>query len=96
VEKLRTVEKGEDFLRKLGFSQLRVRHHEKTVRIELAPEEMAKIWKENLLGSIVSHFKSLGFQFVTLDLEGYRTGSLNPNSQDSSASRASEDEDPQG
>lgn len=78
VEKLRTVENGEDFLRSLGFRQLRVRHHEKTVRIELAPEEMKRIWQENLFDSIVSHFKSLGFQFVTLDLEGYRTGSLNP------------------
>jgi pyridinium-3,5-biscarboxylic acid mononucleotide sulfurtransferase len=78
VEKLRTVEVGEDFLRKLGFRQLRVRHHEKTVRIELAPEEMKRIWQEDLFDSIVSHFKSLGFQFVTLDLEGYRTGSLNP------------------
>jgi uncharacterized protein len=78
VEKLRTVENGEDFLRSLGFRQLRVRHHEKTVRIELAPEEMKRIWEENLFETIVQHFKSLGFRFVTLDLEGYRTGSLNP------------------
>jgi len=77
LEKLRTVEKGEDFLRELGFRQIRVRHHEKIVRIELAAVEIQRIWKENLFEQIVSHFKSLGFKYVTLDLEGYRTGSLN-------------------
>ncbi len=85
-EKLRTVENGEDFLRSLGFRQLRVRHHEKTVRIELAPEEIGRVWQENLLDPIVRHFKWLGFQFVTLDLEGYRTGSLNPNHKDTPSS----------
>jgi uncharacterized protein len=77
LEKLNTVENGESFLRSLGFVQIRVRHHDQIVRIELAPAEMKKLWDENLLESIVSHFKSLGFKFVTLDLEGYRTGSLN-------------------
>jgi uncharacterized protein len=77
MEKLKTVENGEDFLRALGFRQVRVRHHEKIVRIEIAPEEMQRVLQENLFGQIVAHFKSLGFKFVTLDLEGYRTGSLN-------------------
>ena len=77
LEKLRTVEKGEDFLRELGFRQIRVRHHDQIVRIELSQQEMTRIWKENLFAQIVAHFKSLGFKFVTLDLEGYRTGSLN-------------------
>ncbi|PWT89318.1 MAG: ATP-dependent sacrificial sulfur transferase LarE [Acidobacteria bacterium] len=77
MEKLRTVEDGEDFLRSLGFSQLRVRHHDQIVRIELSPAEFEKLWKENLYEKIVAHFKRLGFKFVTLDLEGYRTGSLN-------------------
>ena len=77
LEKLRTVEQGESFLRSLGFRQIRVRHHEQIVRIELAPSEMEKVWKENLFEQIVAHFKSLGFKYVTLDLEGYRTGSLN-------------------
>ncbi|HEY4490670.1 MAG TPA: ATP-dependent sacrificial sulfur transferase LarE [Acidobacteriota bacterium] len=77
LEKLRTVEKGEDFLRSLGFVQIRVRHHDNIVRIELAPEEMLRIWQSDLLQKIVDHFKLLGFKFVTLDLEGYRTGSLN-------------------
>ncbi len=77
LEKLRTVEQGEDFLRELGFRQIRVRHHDKIVRIELAPQEMKKIWDDHLFDRIAAHFKSLGFKFVTLDLEGYRTGSLN-------------------
>jgi uncharacterized protein len=76
-EKLRTVEKGEDFLRSLGFSQVRVRHHGEIVRLELSSAEFSKIWNENLFSSIASHFKSLGFKYVTLDLEGYRTGSMN-------------------
>jgi uncharacterized protein len=78
LEKLRVIEKGESFLRSLGFVQVRVRHHDSIVRIELAPEELQKVWKDNLFEAIVSHFKSLGFKYVTLDLEGYRTGSLNP------------------
>lgn len=78
MEKLRTVEKGEDYLRSLGFRQLRVRHHGEIARLELSSEEFEKIWKEKLFDPISSYFKSLGFKFVTLDLEGYRTGSLNP------------------
>ena len=77
LEKLQAVEKGEDFLRALGFRQIRVRHHDKIVRIEIAPQELSKVWSENLFQTISGHFKSLGFKFVTLDLEGYRTGSLN-------------------
>ncbi|HSE42092.1 MAG TPA: ATP-dependent sacrificial sulfur transferase LarE [Acidobacteriota bacterium] len=77
LEKLKTVEEGEAFLRSLGFRQIRVRHHDKIVRIELAPDEMSRIWQQDLFQRITQFFKSLGFQFVTLDLEGYRTGSLN-------------------
>lgn len=77
LEKLRVIEQGESFLRSLGFKQLRVRHHDQIVRIELAPDELKRVWQENLFETIVSHFKSLGFKFVTLDLEGYRTGSMN-------------------
>jgi pyridinium-3,5-biscarboxylic acid mononucleotide sulfurtransferase len=77
LEKLRVIEQGEEFLRSLGFRQLRVRHHDQIVRIEIAPEELKRVWEEDLFGTIVAHFKLLGFKFVTLDLEGYRTGSLN-------------------
>ena len=77
LEKLSVIENGEAFLRSLGFRQMRVRHHDQIVRIELAPEEMKLVWEEDLFEKIVAHFKSLGFKFVTLDLEGYRTGSMN-------------------
>lgn len=77
LEKLKTVESGEDFLRSLGFTQVRVRHHDQIVRLELSAAEMRKIWEENLFGRVTTFFKSLGFKFVTLDLEGYRTGSMN-------------------
>jgi uncharacterized protein len=77
LEKLRTVENGEDFLRSLGFTQVRVRHHDQIVRLELSPREMKRIWEENLFEKINTFFKSLGFKYVTLDLEGYRTGSMN-------------------
>lgn len=77
LDKLQTVEQGEDYLRSLGFRQVRVRHHDQIVRIEIAPEEMPRVWNEDLLSKIASQFKALGFKFVTLDLEGYRSGSLN-------------------
>src|SRR5262249_43883533 len=77
LDKLQTVEQGEDYLRSLGFRQVRVRHHDQIVRIEIAPEEMPRVWNEDLLSKIAAQFKALGFKFVTLDLEGYRSGSLN-------------------
>jgi pyridinium-3,5-biscarboxylic acid mononucleotide sulfurtransferase len=77
MEKLTAVEKGEDFLRGLGFRQIRVRHHDQIARLELSREEMKRIWSQDLFDEISRFFKSLGFKYVTLDLEGYRTGSLN-------------------
>ena len=72
------IELGEDYLRKLGFRQFRVRDHGGLARIEIAPEEMELILSANLLQKLTPEFKRLGFQFVTLDCEGYRTGSMNP------------------
>ena len=71
------MEQGEAFLRELGFTLIRVRHHDQMVRIELSPQEMKRIWTDDLFEKIVAYFKSLGFKYATLDLEGYRTGSLN-------------------
>jgi len=71
------VEKGEEALRALGFRQFRVRHHDKLVRIEIAPEELPRALNPEMTRRFVEIFKALGFTFVTLDLEGYRTGSLN-------------------
>ena len=76
-ERLAIVEKGEEALHELGFSQLRVRYHEKLVRIEIAPEDLPRALTPEMARRFVEIFKVLGFSFVTLDLEGYRQGSLN-------------------
>ena len=76
-ERLAVVEKGEEALHELGFSQVRVRYHEKLVRIEIAPEELPRALTPEMARRFVDIFKPLGFSFVTLDLEGYRQGSLN-------------------
>jgi len=77
VEKLRTVEKGEEALRALGFRHFRVRHHDKLVRLEFATEEMPRALRTEMMPQLLETFKKLGYSFVTVDLEGYRTGSLN-------------------
>jgi uncharacterized protein len=74
---LRQVGAAEDLLRRLGFGQLRVRHHGTVARIEIAPGEFPKAVGKAAAGRIVSGLKKLGYRYVTLDLEGYRTGSMN-------------------
>lgn len=76
-EALSTVERGEDAVRALGFRQFRVRHHGDIVRIEIAREELARALDPAMAAQFTSVFKSLGFKFVTLDLEGFRSGSMN-------------------
>jgi len=76
-EALGIVEQGEDALRLLGFRQFRVRHHGEIVRIEIAPEELARALTAEMAAAFTRIFKALGFQFVTLDLEGFRSGSMN-------------------
>jgi uncharacterized protein len=76
-ERLAVVENGEAALRELGFRQFRVRHHDNLVRIEIAPEELPRALAPEMAAKFVAIFKPLGFSFVTLDLEGYRSGSLN-------------------
>ncbi len=76
-EALHAVEKGEDALRGLGFNQFRVRHHGDIVRIEIAREELHRALDGAMAGEFTRIFKSLGFNFVTLDLEGFRSGSMN-------------------
>jgi uncharacterized protein len=74
---LSVVEHGEDALRALGFRQFRVRHHGEIVRIEIAREELPRALTAEMTGEFTRIFKGLGFQFVTLDLEGFRSGSMN-------------------
>jgi pyridinium-3,5-biscarboxylic acid mononucleotide sulfurtransferase len=76
-EALAVVEAGEDAIRALGFRQFRVRHHGDIVRIEIAPEEMEKALNPAVAAEFAAIFKTLGFKFVTLDLEGFRSGSMN-------------------
>jgi uncharacterized protein len=76
-ERLAVVEKGEEALRAQGFRQFRVRYHENLVRLEIAPEELPRALTPEMARKFVEIFKPLGFAYVTLDLEGYRTGSLN-------------------
>ena len=76
-EALATVERGEDALRALGFRQLRVRHHGEIVRIEIAREELPRALDPAMAAKFASIFKALGFKFVTLDMEGFRSGSMN-------------------
>ncbi len=77
VETIKTVEAGEEAVKALGFRQFRVRYHGEMVRIEIAPEELEKALSLNMAGKLTAIFKPLGFHYVTLDLEGYRQGSLN-------------------
>jgi uncharacterized protein len=76
-EALSVVERGEDALRALGFRQFRVRHHGEIVRIELAQEELGRALDPVMAREFTRLFKELGFKFVTLDLEGFRSGSMN-------------------
>src|SRR5580698_9549064 len=76
-EALEVVEKGEDALRAMGFRQFRVRHHGEIVRIEIARDELPRALTEEMAREFTAVFKALGFKFITLDLEGFRSGSMN-------------------
>jgi len=76
-ERVKTVEKGEEAVRALGFRQFRVRYHGELARLEFAPEEMEKALTLEMAAKLTAIFKPLGFHYVTIDLEGYRQGSLN-------------------
>ena len=76
-ERLRQVEQGEERLRALGFRQVRLRHHGELARIEIDPSELPLALEPQMARALVAAIKPLGFRFVSLDLEGYRTGALN-------------------
>jgi pyridinium-3,5-biscarboxylic acid mononucleotide sulfurtransferase len=77
LENVKTVERGEEAIRELGFRQFRVRFHGQLVRIEIAKDELAAALTPEMAQRFVEIFKPLGFHYVTIDLEGYRQGSLN-------------------
>jgi uncharacterized protein len=77
AENVKTVEVGEESIRALGFRQFRVRFHGELVRLEIAKDELARALTPEMAKAFVEIFKPLGFHYVTIDLEGYRQGSLN-------------------
>lgn len=77
IEKLSKVERGEEILRKLGFREFRVRSHDELVRLEIAPQELDRALNLSLIDQLNDKFKKLGFRYVTLDLQGFRSGAMN-------------------
>jgi uncharacterized protein len=76
-EKLRMIERSEDALRAMGFRVCRVRHHDELARIEIGAEELPRALEQEARVAIVRTLKAIGYRFVTIDLQGYRRGSLN-------------------
>ena len=76
-EKLRIIEQAEQALRALGFRVFRVRHHDELARVEIARNEMARAFEPETAAAIVRELKAAGYRYVTIDLQGYRMGSLN-------------------
>ena len=76
-EKLKIVDRGEEALREMGYRVFRVRHHDTMVRLEFGPEDLSKALNPEAAALLTATFKGLGYRYVTLDLEGYRTGSAN-------------------
>lgn len=76
-KELKKVEEAEKFIKELGITQVRVRHHGPLARIEVPPSEFLTILHENYRDKITAHLKSIGFTWIAMDLSGYRTGSLN-------------------
>jgi uncharacterized protein len=77
IERLSTVDRGEEILRELGFREFRVRHHDSLVRLEIAPAEMPRALRLDVVQDLARRFRELGFKYVTLDLQGFRSGAMN-------------------
>jgi uncharacterized protein len=76
-QRLEQVQRAEEFIRSLGFGQLRVRYHGEVARVEVDPLELSRFLDEEIRGKVVRFLKEVGFTYVTLDLQGYRTGAMN-------------------
>jgi uncharacterized protein len=77
IERLSKVDRGEEILREFGFREFRVRHHDQLVRIEIAAAEMDRALRREVIDELAVRFRELGFKYVTLDLQGFRSGSMN-------------------
>jgi len=77
IARLSKIERGEEFMRSLGFREFRVRVHDELVRIEIAPAEMERALNPETTEKLASKFRKLGFKYVTIDLHGFRSGAMN-------------------
>ncbi|HEY0322398.1 MAG TPA: ATP-dependent sacrificial sulfur transferase LarE [Pyrinomonadaceae bacterium] len=77
IERLSTVERGEEIMRRLGFREFRVRHHDELVRLEISPGELDLALRREVVDTLAQKFRALGFKYVTLDLHGFRSGAMN-------------------
>lgn len=77
VEKLNQIARAEQYLHSLGFTQLRVRHHDKIARIELLKNQISRLYENGLADKVTTQLKEIGFTYVAVDLQGYRSGSMN-------------------
>lgn len=77
IERLSIVDRGEGILRELGFREFRVRHHDSLVRLEIAAAEMPRALRWEVVQDLARRFRELGFKYVTLDLQGFRSGAMN-------------------
>ena len=77
IERLSTVDRGEQILREMGFQEFRVRHHDSLVRLEISSAEMSRALQVDVINDLAQRFRELGFKYVTLDLQGFRSGSMN-------------------
>ncbi len=77
IERLGKVDRGEEILREFGFREFRVRHHDTLVRLEIAASEMDRVLRKEVVEQLAARFRELGFKYVTLDLQGFRSGSMN-------------------
>lgn len=77
IERLQKVDRGEEILREFGFREFRVRHHDTLVRLEISQAEMDRVLQKDVIDQLAARFRELGFKYVTLDLHGFRSGSMN-------------------
>lgn len=77
IERLSKIDRGEEILREFGFREFRVRHHDTLVRLEIAAAELDRVLQKEVIDQLAARFRELGFKYVTLDLHGFRSGSMN-------------------
>ena len=77
AEKLRRIDAAEEFVRSLGFRQFRVRHHDRLARLEIPLEDVPRLWQDGRHAALVKRFRELGYVYVTVDLNGFQSGSAN-------------------